>query len=153
MIRSSNITHCDVILQGWSSRWPSPQWVLELALGRWNLLWCQWARLTDTRVTFGSWHPSNSQKGLTWSFLPQQRTPLVLIVSLWSTNSDEVLPLLTVNASVLISSQPITEWQHSWRESPKVWLCTTPSFRPHPSKNQPPSDFRRRWLWGLQTDQ
>lgn len=51
------------------------------------------------------------------------------------------------------SRQPIPERQHSWREPPKAWLRASQSLCPHPTKNQPPSNFRRRWLWGLQTDQ
>ena len=45
--------------------------------GLWNPPWCRWARLTDTRATFDSWHQSNYQKGLAWTSPFQQLTPQV----------------------------------------------------------------------------
>ena len=66
-----------VPLQEWSLHWRSQQWAQEPWLGLWNLPWCRWARLTDTRATFDSWHQSNYQKGLAWTFPFQQLTPQV----------------------------------------------------------------------------
>lgn len=91
MFGSNRLLRASVLFQGWFLRWWSQQWAQELWPGLWNFPWCQWAQLTDTRATSGSWRQSNYQKGLTWTSLLIQVTPQVGAAFIWHLLSKKFL--------------------------------------------------------------